>query len=64
MPPVMVTSLGPTALVIRMPPLATVRPAVASSAIWAGSLKRSELMERAVAPMVAKEPLSTLAPAT
>ena len=56
--------MAPTALVIRMPPLAMVRPAVVLSSTWAASLKRSELMERAVAPMVAKAPLSTLAPAT
>ena len=62
-PPAMVTELAPTVGVTRMPPLATVRPAVASSVTVAAELKRRELTEIGEAPIVVSTPLSTLAPA-
>ena len=59
-PPASVTALAPTVGVIRIPPLAIVRPAVVSSATEAAVLKRSELIVTGEAPMVMTDGLSTL----
>ena len=62
-PPASVTALAPTVGVIRIPPLAIVRPAVVSSEMEAASLKRSEWMASGEAPIVVSKPLLTLVPA-
>ena len=60
-PPVMVTMFAPTVGVIRIPPLAMVRPAVASRVTTFAELKRSVLTVIGELPIVVRMPLSTLA---
>ena len=62
-PPLIAVALAPTVDVISRPPLAIVRPAVASSVTAEALLNRRELMESALDPMELSVPLSTSAPA-
>ena len=62
-PPLSVTVFAATVGVTSKPPLAIVRPAVASRMTGAALLKRRELMLSGLAPMVVAVPLSTFVPA-